>query len=225
MRIPGALEALREECQAISDVVLPLSEEDFACPVRRTPAWNVKELLGHMYRDVERTIVGLRQDAPERPDTDAVSYWRAYDPADDAADIADRAKLRAASYGAGRELAIAWDDMWRRAMELAEAAPSTRPILTWAPVLTLDDFLKTRVVEITVHGLDLADALGRPPWATDDGVRVTREVLVGCLGQEPPEGLGWDDVALLDKGTGRSALTQDERATLGPLAGRFPLLS
>ena len=60
---------------------------------------NLKELLAHMYRDVERLIVGLRQDPPGEPDADAVTYWTAYDPVADAVDIADRAKLRAASYG------------------------------------------------------------------------------------------------------------------------------
>ena len=32
--------------------------------------------------------------------------------------------------------------------------------------MTLADFVTTRVVEVAVHGIDLADAIGRPRWTT-----------------------------------------------------------
>ena len=53
-----------------------------------------------------RRLVGAtrKPDARAATDTDAVTYWTAYDPTADAPDIADRAKTRAASYGSGREL-------------------------------------------------------------------------------------------------------------------------
>ena len=136
-----------------------------------------------------------------------------------------RAKTRAASYGSGRELAIVWDDMWRRAADLAEEEGPIRVIRTWAPALTLDEFLKTRALEITVHGMDMALALGREPWATSEGVDVTVKILQGLLGPELPEALEWDELTFIDKGTGRSPLTDDERAALGRLAERFPLLA
>lgn len=224
MRIPGALEALRIECDLVSEAALALPEEDFARPTR-CPAWNVKELLAHMYRDIERTIVGVGEEAPDEPDTDAVSYWRRYDPVVDSTSTADRAKTRAASYGSGRELALVWDDMWRHALDLAEREGPLRVIRTWGPTLTIEEFLKTRAVEITVHGMDMALALGREPWATEEGVQVTRDVLVGLLEREPPEALGWDDLTFIDKGTGRQTLAEPERATLAELAERFPLLA
>jgi uncharacterized protein (TIGR03083 family) len=224
MRVPEALDALKVECERVSEAALELSEEQFGLPTRCS-AWNVKELLAHMYRDVERTIVGLRQDPPDEADTDAITYWTAFDPTDDAPEIADRAKTRAASYGSGRELAIVWDDMWRRAADLAEEESPVRVVRTWAPALTLDEFLKTRALEITVHGMDMALALGREPWATIEGVDVTVRILQGLLGPERPEELGWDELTFIDKGTGRAGLTDAERAALGRLAERFPLLA
>jgi uncharacterized protein (TIGR03083 family) len=225
VRVPGSLDALRLECEGISRVVLALPEEDFARPVRRTPAWNVMQLLGHMYRDLDRIVVGLAEDPPGEPDADAVSYWRTYDPAVDGVSIAERSKARAASYRSGHELAVVWDDFWRHALDLAEGRPSGGPFMTWGPVMTFDEFLKTRVIEITVHGLDLADALGRRPWASDEGMTVTREVLAGLLGQKPPAGLGWSDMTFIEKGTGRVPLTDADRGVLGRLADRFPLLA
>ena len=223
MASPDALEALRQECDLVSKAVLDLAPEDYERPTRCTE-WNVKELLAHMYRDVERLIVGVTEPPPDAPDTDSVSYWRAYDPRADSADIADRAKQRAASYGRGRELAIVWDDMWRRACELAAGESRERVVVTWAPALTLDEFLRTRVLEITVHGADLADALGRDPWPTRDGMAITTEILAGILGDALPEGLGWDDLTFVEKGTGRAAVMEADREALGALADRFPLM-
>lgn len=104
------LEALRGECERVSDVARGLSEEDYARPTRCT-AWNVKELLAHIYRDVDRINVALSTPGPTEPNTDAVSYWRAYDPIADAADIADRAKELAAAHPSGKDLAAAWEEM------------------------------------------------------------------------------------------------------------------
>jgi len=51
---------------------------------------------------------------------------------------------------------------------------------------------------------------------------VTRETLDGALGQPVP--VGWDDVDYLLKATGRAELTDADRASLGVLTPRFPLL-
>jgi uncharacterized protein (TIGR03083 family) len=218
-----SLAALRAECEQVSRVVLRLSADEFAVPTR-CPAWDVKGLLAHMYRDVERTIVGLSVTAPPAADTDSVSYWRRYDPAGDGADIADRAQTRAASYGTGRELALVWDWMWRRALTEAARTDEDRIVITWGPTMTFDEFLRTRVLEITVHGADLADALGMEPWATGPGLAITAEILHGLAGGELPAALKWDELTLLEKGTGRAPLSEEDRETLGPLADSFPLL-
>jgi uncharacterized protein (TIGR03083 family) len=218
------LEALRGECEAVSETVLALAEEDFARPTR-LPAWSVKQLLGHMYRDVDRTNVGLSEPAPEAADTDSVSYWRSYDPTADAPDIADRAKQIAANYQTGSELAQAWDEMWRRALDTASATDRARIIHTWRPNMTLDEFLRTRVLEITVHRLDLEHALGRRAWGSDAAVSIIDGILVGLLGKEPPSTLEWDVIEFIEKGTGRIPLTDQERTVLGRLANRFPLLA
>jgi hypothetical protein len=67
--------------------------------------------------------------------------------------------------------------------------------------------------------------LGRAPWASQQGLRVTRAVLLGLLGDPLPDGLAWDDITLAEKGTGRQPLSDFERDSLGPLADRFPLFT
>jgi len=218
------LEALREECELVSETVFALSEVEFALPTR-LPAWNVKELLGHMYRDIERTHTGLAEPEPAEADTDAMTYWRAYDPRTDSGGVADRAKEVAGRYASGGELAAAWDVMWREAVDKAAAAGPDRIIPTWGPRMRLNEFLKTRVLEITVHRLDLDDALGRQGWGTDTAVGIVDDILVGLLGEEPPPELDWDVIDFIEKGTGREPLADDEREALGDLAARFPLLA
>ncbi|HEX8100327.1 MAG TPA: maleylpyruvate isomerase N-terminal domain-containing protein, partial [Actinomycetota bacterium] len=203
---------------------LTLPEEDFAKPTR-LPAWNVKELLGHLYRGIDRTNWALDDDEPVVVDEDAVSYWRRYDPSHDATDIADRAKEVADRFGSGQELAAAWDDLWRRSLGRAATADPGRPMKTWEPVLTLDDFVRTRVLELTVHRADIMDALGLPADPSEAGLEITQEILVGLLDADITAIPDWNGVDFIEKGTGRRPLSEEDRAALGDLADRFPLIS
>ena len=73
---------LAEESRRAAAVVLELDEAAFALPTR-CPPWDVKALLGHLYRDVDR-IPEYRDLPAGAPDTDGVTYWRRYDPFGDA---------------------------------------------------------------------------------------------------------------------------------------------
>lgn len=218
-----ALEALRVEYQEVSKFVEQLEEGDFARP-SRCGAWNVKELLAHLLWGAGRVHRFLGQPAPDAADGDSVSYWRSYDREGDAPHIADRAKEFAARYGTARELVEAWDEMWPKVVEAAGREERGRLVATWGPVLTLDECLKTQVLEITVHRMDLEDAFGRKGWGTDQAVSIVDEVLEGLLGEQPPSDLEWDVVDFIEAGTGRRPLTKEERTILGPLADRFPLM-
>jgi hypothetical protein len=157
-----------------------------------------------------------------------VTYFRAYDPSpggSGALGVAARAKDVAARYASGRDLGAAWDELWPATLNRASAADRARVVVTIGPVLTLEEYLKTRVLEVTVHRMDLEDALGRRGWGTDTAVSIVDDILVGLLGTEPPRSLDWDVVDFIDVGTGRRELTEPERAKLGVrLSKRFPLL-
>jgi uncharacterized protein (TIGR03083 family) len=214
------------ECERVSAAVAVLDEDDFARPTR-CPPWRVKELLGHMYRDVDRLGTALAAPADLLVEEDAVSYWRTYDPIADGPDIADRAKEIADGYATGAQLARAFDEMWAERVTAAanamEADPS-RSVQTFGPVLRLDEFLKTRVLELAVHRLDLLDALGREPHLEPAATEVVVGILDGLLGTERPAALGWTDVEYVEAGTGRRRIWPKERETLGDVAERFPLL-
>ena len=95
---------------------------------------------------------------------------------------------------------------------------------TFGPVLRLDEFMRTRVLELAVHRLDLLEALGREREVDPRAATVVIGVLDGLLGEARPAALGWADVEYIEAGTGRRPVSAEERATLGELADRFPLL-
>jgi hypothetical protein len=76
--------------------------------------------------------------------------------------------------------------------------------------MLLSEFLLTRLVEVAVHGLDLADALGREPWLT----WAAGELIVGLLVGPDQAGmvreLGWDTAKFVRKATGREPLEGQE---------------
>jgi uncharacterized protein (TIGR03083 family) len=219
------VEALKGECELVSQLVLGLPEEDFAKPTR-LPEWSVKELLGHMTRGVDRINVLLDAPPPAAADTDSISYWTRYDPVTDSPAVAERGKAVAAGFESGQQLAAAWDETWRRAAGRAATEDRSRPVeVTWGPALTLDEYVKTRVLEITVHRMDMENALGLKGWGTDAAISIVDETLEGLLGEEPPTELEWDAVDFIEVGTGRRDPTDAEREILGDLADRFPLLS
>jgi uncharacterized protein (TIGR03083 family) len=201
-----------------------LDEAAFAGPTR-LPLWDVRELFAHMWGDLDRIREYLAEPAPAAADTDAVSYWRSYDPARDGPATAERAKAVAARFATGAELVASFGRALEGSIALALATPPDRVIATWGPALRFDDYLQTRILEMGVHGLDLAAAIGRDPWLTPEAAAVIRRNLVGLLGEEPALVRRWSDRAFLEAGTGRRGLTYEEHAALGPLAHAFPLLA
>ena len=217
--------ALRDECDALSKVLGGLSEKDFAMPVPRTPAWTVKELMAHVHRGVvDRIGFALEHQVPGPPDVDSVSYWRSSGPTTDASAVAQRAKDIAAPFKTGKALVRAWEREWPGALDRAAAADPDVVIVTFGPSIRFGEYLKTRVVEVTVHRMDIEDALGRKGWGTDGAISIVDDILVGLLGAEPPRSLEWDAVEFIEAGAGRRPLTDGERKKLGRLATKFPLL-
>ncbi|MFE1439382.1 hypothetical protein [Streptomyces sp. NPDC058739] len=74
------------------------------------------------------------------------------------------------------------------------------------------------MVEVAVHGLDLADALGREPWLTSQAGDLVRELLLGGPdGATALEKLGWSQLRFLRKATGREPITEEETVEVSRL--------
>jgi hypothetical protein len=121
-------------------------------------------------------------------------------------------------------LAAEWQEASAAALRMAAAAQPGARVATQGHVLEVDDFIVTLVAEVTIHGLDMAPGLGRAGWASEEGLALTHATVVGLLGREVPAELGWDKVRLVLKLTGRAPLTDGERAMLGTVQDRLPVL-
>lgn len=223
MEYPRLLDTLDEECRRAADALRPLPEEAFARPTR-CPPWDVKALLAHVRRDVDRLVAYLDEEPAPEPTRDSVTYFGAADPVAEAPGISVRAVEAADGFATGGELLAAFDEDRARCIGAVRDLPAERLIATRMGTLRLDEYVKTRVLEAAVHGLDLAAAVGHEPWLTPGGADVTGAVLTGLLGVRPPHDLRWHAIDLIEKGTGRRSLTLADRDALGLLADRFPLL-
>jgi hypothetical protein len=82
--------------------------------------------------------------------------------------------------------------------------------------MRVDEFVRSRIVEAVVHGIDLAQALNRPIFAIQPGVAGTAalldDLLARCADGSRPPGLE-DDLAWVLEAAGRSE-SQDNRLPL-----------
>jgi len=183
--------------RAIVDSVEPAQWDDAGLG-----EWNVRELAGHASR-AYLTVEQYLQPTGSIDVDSAAEYFRRAMPGPEVnIAIADRGRAEGEQLGADpvAEIAARAD----RAFAAIEAAPVGSVCVSRGGTLSLGDYLATRVVELTIHGLDLVVALGlddelaEPP---EPASRVALEVLA-ALAAHPSSGL------LLRALTGRVPLPQ-----------------
>ncbi|MGI5152361.1 maleylpyruvate isomerase N-terminal domain-containing protein [Plantactinospora sp. CA-294935] len=212
------VEVFRVEALRLAEVLAGLTEPEFARPTL-CPPWNVRELAAHVSTGAGRVVGMLAEPAPPRAEVDAAAYFgpAKFTPETDTARI-DTARREGAGFGSGHELAEEFARTWRGTYAASLAAPPGRLVRTrHGDPMTLDEFLVTRVVELGLHGLDLAAALDREPWLTEPAGEMIAGLLTRAAGPGAvglAEELRWDRLTLVAKATGRRPLTGPERAEL-----------
>jgi uncharacterized protein (TIGR03083 family) len=214
-------EVLRAAYRAFADVVTPLGEDDSWRPTGCT-GWSVRDLVFHSLVDAQRGLVGLHTPADRAPDTDAVSYWQEWKPDRPGAANARRwIRVSASMFPEFVDLRDLYLETAAATVTAAGEIKPDRAVATQGHVLTAADLLTTLAVETTVHHLDMVTDLPAAPPPSPAGLAAVRATLDGLLGYAVP--LAWSDEHYALAGTGRTPLTDSERSTLGPDAGRFPL--
>jgi uncharacterized protein (TIGR03083 family) len=214
--------AFRAEAAALVAAADTLDEADLARP-SPCPPWTTGALLCHVITAAGRigpaVAAGRSPAAPRGQVVDARGYYspdQRFSPAvnadriDAAAELAARlgtasamrAELAAASAGTVAAIATASPDLEVRTRH------GDRMLLT--------EFLVTRVVELGVHGLDLATGLGRPPWLTAPAARVIEDLLLPGPGaaEQLRSRLGCDQAGVIARLTGRVPLSPSQRSEL-----------
>jgi hypothetical protein len=185
--------------------------------------------LCHVLIGADRISQALGQPAgASGPLITTVKYYRP-DTRFSAATNAERietARKLAARLGEPDAIAAELDRRCRESVELLATAPADAEIRTrHGDRMLLTDFATTRVVELAVHGLDLAFGLDRQPWMTG----AAADVLIGLLlpdggGAELCARLHCDRVGLIARLTGRTPLpAADEQLLAGARIARLAL--
>ncbi|MFD7259071.1 maleylpyruvate isomerase N-terminal domain-containing protein [Streptomyces sp. NPDC059874] len=217
------LEAFQLECGALGDAVAGLSEAEWNLPTRCTP-WAVRDLLGHVCVVIDWLPAMLDAPAPGEAEISAVEYYRPDDrfsPQTNGKRIA-LAQDRAAGPADGTAFTEDFAATWRRVDRLCRVQPAGRTVRTrHGDAMLLSEFLLTRVVEVAVHGLDLADALGREAWLTPAAGDAVTELLLGPEHTAAADKLGWSRPHFLRKATGREPLNEAEAAQVEQLGIRW----
>jgi uncharacterized protein (TIGR03083 family) len=207
------VDALAEGLPALEDTLSSLSPEDWKRPTLLqpaqpdTPPWDVLTLAAHfdVFMGLTLGLIGEAQEGP--PGRDRWSFCIS---------VSDRSQVAPAIYqyvvdhAKGHTPSTMLDTVRETFKKSLDAIRTTPPDTVgpgfFAP-MRLDEFVATRVVETVVHGMDLTDALGRPPLAMPKAIPIAAEILDEVLARVRvpgrPADLVGDDLAFIRAAAGR----------------------
>ena len=196
-------------------------DEDFERP-SGCAGWLVRDLACHLVIDAQDVLITLVTPAATEPTVDAVTYWQLVEPPTGEDPLDALIPRLAAAYGEPRWLKFHLDDVGSAAGRAAGLADPAVRVSTRDEVLTAGDYLSAYVLEWTLHHLDLIAHLpsaAGPPAETLAAARASLEKIAGS-----PFPASFSDEDALRVGTGRRAPTGAEKAALGEIAARLPLI-
>ncbi|ARH94867.1 maleylpyruvate isomerase N-terminal domain-containing protein [Streptomyces sp. MOE7] len=207
---------------ALRTAVAELPDEDFARPSGCT-GWLVRDLACHLIIDAQDVLITLVTPAETEPTRDAVTYWEVTATPPTGEDPLDALTVRlAAAYEEPWLLKFHLDDVGSAAGRAAQLADPAARVRTRDEVLTTGDYLSAYVLEWTLHHLDLIAHLPDAAEPPAEVLARSRELLEKIAGAAFPPSFSDKDALLI--GTGRRAPAAAEKAELGELAAKLPLV-
>lgn len=218
------IDALAAEGARTSAFLLGLDAPDWKAPTR-CPPWDVRDLVVHMTGMMEGTgTISLQEPLATPPVKNRVTWWD-YDIEEDQAETREWVEESSARMPEGP-----LNERWQAALDRGIPAVTALlrdgdPVVQAGdnPIL-LSEFIATRVLEITIHTMDVRDAFGLGPDPSPEGLAVTLGILATRLGADP-QAMGFDGPDFVLLSTGRRPATDADRARLGSLASNLPLLA
>lgn len=165
--------AFTEATRNISDLAGVVTPEQWSRPA--TDRWTVRDLFVHASRAAS-TITTYASSGAERTLHSAAEYYLSVLDAQDLHDaVAERARTQAAEIDEPIPEYLA--RVFAEAEQTLQRTPAAQVLDTRGGGITLEDYLPTRVVELVVHGIDIADSLEVRPEVPDTAMSVTLETL------------------------------------------------
>lgn len=192
-------EAIRGQGEIIASIIAPLTMEQWYAPTK-LEGWNVLTLVAHTMRAFVTIIDYSANPLDVPPVHDRISYYR-FD-----GRLAGGAVSQRAVDAAARLNPETVPADFVRAMETALAIldklPPTTVIKSIFGPIDLAEYAPSRLIELTIHGLDLTLALNQPAQFDPTAQAITVEILEALLDQPRPAELT-DDLTFIKAASGR----------------------
>jgi hypothetical protein len=144
--------------------------------------WDLRALVGHASRSLVTVETYLARPADEVEVPTAAAYYVAIARAGGANTPAITERGREAGVALGEDPAGHVRDLLGRAAGMLPSYADDYALVTIAGGMRLDEYLRTRIFELVVHGLDIAEATGVDPAFEEqpllDATRLAAEVAV-----------------------------------------------
>ncbi len=205
------VDILERELQQIEAVFRGLRADEWQAPTELVPLdeekphWTVFELAGHFDISIGLTRMLIADPQEGQVGRDRTSFFIFPRP-----EVAPVVYDYAFTMVEGKTPADMPDVLRETFSKTIEESRATSPDTIgpgYYALMTLSEFVPSRVVEAVVHGIDLMTALGRDRMASDEAVAITAEILDDLLARRtvagrPPD-LQDDDWSWVRAASGR----------------------
>ena len=213
----GTLEA---ELTAVADVFGGLTSDQWRRPTLLVPVdsglpkWTVFELAGHFDIAIGLTRMLLAGEQDAQPARDRTSFF--INPRSETGPVVYAYAYTMVEGKTPADMPGVLAETFTKTVSEARAVPASLVGPGYFAPMRADEFVASRIVEAVVHGIDLAQALGSPYFATADGIAVTAAILDDLLARRTtgrrPAALS-DDLEWILAASGR-APSDDNRLPL-----------
>jgi Mycothiol maleylpyruvate isomerase N-terminal domain len=210
MSYESVLDTLEAELDAVSAAFAGLAEGDWARPTRLVPVdpelpkWTVFELAGHFDISIGLTRMLIAGKEDTQPARDSTSFF--INPRSETGPVVYSYAYTMVEGKTPADMPGVLAETFGTTISEARAVPADLVGPGYFAPMRADDFARSRILEAVVHGIDLAQALDGPIFATPDGIAATAAIMDDLLARRTrgtrPAALK-DDLAWILAASGR----------------------
>ena len=186
------IDTLADELARIEATFRGLTEPDWAASTRLVPVdpnlphWTVFELAGHFDISIGLTRMLISGRDASKPARDRTSFF--INPRSETAPVVDDYAYKMVQGKTPADMPGVLHETFSKTVAEARAVPAGAVGPGYFAPMRVDEFVASRIVEAVVHGIDLAQALGRASIATAEGIAVTAAILDDLLARRTVPG-------------------------------------
>ena len=176
------------------------------------PNWSIGVLVGHITISLKLSkMLNAAQPEAHQPQISFREWMRRTSEFSDEIDLMSQGYAKKRS---NQDLGEQFREGAQEARHFLDAVDESLRIVlpAWEVWVSIEDFLLGRVVELTVHGIDLSRSIGSATRPAASAASLVAKLLEGDFGDVRPDGLD-DDTAWICAATGRET-HEDDRLPL-----------